>query len=333
MQITFGQLVKFIKVIEQPCLYPDKKRKSFFKRVFDNLKWYFDNGRINEDYNLYGLDLVGTNSDNYLTHKERFEDVIRFEHIYKFNSLLNNIEDKYLFYLFCKNNKLSHPRVMLSYNNGHISIIHDDIDKILQNNYIFAKQTIGYGGYEVRCIKNLKMFDAIKADWKDKTYIIQEGVKNHKNISRIYPNSLNTIRCVTVSDRKQIGFFSAVLRCGTSVSGSVDNVSSGGLVIGIDKHGKLMKYGHYDDFYKKKVIVHPDTGVRFEGIEVPFFNEVIKLAIRAHECIKEIPSIGWDIAVTESGVILIEGNYYWGLQIMQMCHGGLKNEWKNIYKE
>lgn len=93
-----------------------------------------------------------------------------------------------------------------------------------------------------------------------------------------------------------------------------------------------MKYGHYYRPYNKKIVAHPDTGVVFEGILVPYFNEAINLGINAHKCIKEVPAIGWDIAVTEHGAVLIEGNYDWGIDLMQMCHGGLKSKWKDLVK-
>lgn len=328
MKITIEQIGKFFDVLKQPCCYPKGNRKRFSERFFDNLKWYILEGRVNEDYNLYGLDLVGSNQDLYLSHRTRVSDMIELKKKFRYNELLSYLDDKYLFFLFCKQNNLPHPEVFEYYVDGKLNWSSDcDLNKLLDRNNLFCKSTTGYGGYEVKRVDSLSDLNYLKEKWKDKTYIIQEGVKNNKAISSLYNSSLNTIRCVTFSDGDRVSMFSIVLRCGTSISGNVDNVSSGGVVIGIDTDGKLMKYGHYDNYYRTKSTKHPDTGTVFLGFEIPCFNDVVDLAIKAHSCIKEVPSVGWDIAVTDSGVVLIEGNYDWGLQILQMCHGGLKDKW------
>lgn len=334
MKITREQIGKFCDVLKQPCCYSKGKRKKISERFFDNFKWYIKDGRVNEDYNLYGLDLVGGNQNLYLSHRDRVGDMIELQKRFRYTDSLGYLEDKYLFFLFCKQNNLPHPEVFEYYVDGKLNWNSDcNLKELLNRKKLFCKSTTGYGGYEVECIDSWEGLNYLKEKWKDKTYIIQEGVKNNKKISSLYNNSLNTIRCVTFSDGTDVSIFSIVLRCGTSVSRNVDNVSSGGIVIGIDTDGKLMKYGHYDNYYRIKSIMHPDTGIEFLGFEIPCFSVVVNLAIKAHSCIKEVPSVGWDIAVTDSGVVLIEGNYDWGLQIMQMCHGGLKKQWNKYIKQ
>ena len=52
---------------------------------------------------------------------------------------------------------------------------------------------------------------------------------------------------------------------------------------------------------------HPDTGFRFAGFEVPYFPEVLAAAKNAAAHVPH-ELIGWDIAVTEAGPVIIEGN-------------------------
>jgi hypothetical protein len=51
---------------------------------------------------------------------------------------------------------------------------------------------------------------------------------------------------------------------------------------------------------------HPDTGVRFEGHAVPFYEEAVALCRRF--------LIGWDVAITPRGPLILEPNLFPGLR-------------------
>jgi len=57
---------------------------------------------------------------------------------------------------------------------------------------------------------------------------------------------------------------------------------------------------------------HPETGGRIAGARLPNWDETIKVVLSAHEQFSEFQSIGWDVAITEQGPVLIEGNQDWG---------------------
>jgi hypothetical protein len=56
---------------------------------------------------------------------------------------------------------------------------------------------------------------------------------------------------------------------------------------------------------------HPETGVLFSRFKVPYWKEVLELAREAALAFRPLRTIGWDIAVTPTGPILIEGNTIW----------------------
>lgn len=334
MKLTFKEFKKLIDVLRQPCCYSGMQRKTLVTRIWDNLCWYTIVGRVNCDYCLYGLDLVNSEPNTFLSLRTRVNDITKIRAVSKYDDLLKFIEDKYCFYCFCKKYHLSHPQVFEHYKNGVRDLLEEvDVQELLSKDGLFCKQTLGFGGHEVKCIKSMEMLEEVKKQWQDKEYILQRGVKNHEILAKLYSGSINTIRCVTFSDGDRISVFAAVLRIGTSLSGPVDNLSSGGIGVGIKDDGTLMAYGHYESPFKEKVLLHPDTKINFAGFQVPFFKEAIELALEAHSCIKEIPTIGWDIAITPVEPVLIEANYDWGLMLMQSCHGGLKKEWENFIKQ
>jgi hypothetical protein len=57
--------------------------------------------------------------------------------------------------------------------------------------------------------------------------------------------------------------------------------------------------------------------VRFEEIKIPDFDECIGLAKAAHAWIPGLQSVGWDVALTPNGPLLLEGNDDWGCRTAQ----------------
>ena len=102
--------------------------------------------------------------------------------------------------------------------------------------------------------------------------------------------------------------------------------------IGIDiETGMLRKYGFYKPYFGRKADKHPNTGVIFEGIKVPFWKQLLEKAILFHEKLRDIHSIGWDIGITQDGPVFIEGNDNWEISFLQACNGGLKKEYKELF--
>ena len=63
---------------------------------------------------------------------------------------------------------------------------------------------------------------------------------------------------------------------------------------------------------------HPDTNTTIKGFEIPYFKEGRELVEKAALRVSEIGYVGWDLAFTENGPLLIEGNHFPGHDIYQM---------------
>jgi hypothetical protein len=57
------------------------------------------------------------------------------------------------------------------------------------------------------------------------------------------------------------------------------------------------------------------------GRALPFWQEAVDLCFKAHRLFPDLPSIGWDVALTSSGVKLLEGNFWWGVDGHQEFNG------------
>lgn len=163
-------------------------------------------------------------------------------------------------------------------------------------------------------------------DWimsKD-NIVVQEAIKQHPELDRLHPQSINTIRIITFVFG-EVHVLSSVLRMG--VGGAlVDNASSGGIVCGILPSGRLKPEAF--DVNANRYESHP-SGVRLEEISIPNFNCCLELCKRlALRLVQFSKLISWDIAINREGTpILVETNMSWGeLDFHQMCNGPIFGE-------
>lgn len=156
-------------------------------------------------------------------------------------------------------------------------------------------------------------------------FVIQEILKQHKELSDIYPYSLNTVRIMVMIHEGEVIPLSSVLRMGVG-SSCVDNYCNGGIVCGIKPDGKLR---HFAINKKSEVFYKHPNGTEFNGVEIPCYQEAVEmvkyLAPRFVGCSK---LQSWDIAINEDGKpILIECNLsFGGFCLHQMCNGPIFGE-------
>ncbi len=155
----------------------------------------------------------------------------------------------------------------------------------------------------------------------------EDFVEQHDRLNALSPSGLNTVRIITQLDREDIvHILGARLRI--SVDSPVDNLAAGNLVAAIDlESGIVNSPGVYSDITKKEEAVHPVTGERITGFEIPYWLESLQLVQEAALTDTGNRSIGWDVAVTNEGAELIEGNHDWCKLVWQLpVKKGLKSE-------
>lgn len=155
-------------------------------------------------------------------------------------------------------------------------------------------------------------------------FVIEECLANHQTIGKFNPSSLNTCRAVTFINRQgDCRVLFATLRFGRQ--GSVtDNWSAGGVAVGLDLATGAMGRGLVlPQFGGGWQDAHPDSKETFVGQVVPFWQELLDLVQRAAKTLPWCNAIGWDVAITPGGPVLVEGNSQWNPSIGQAFIGGL----------
>jgi hypothetical protein len=66
-----------------------------------------------------------------------------------------------------------------------------------------------------------------------------------------------------------------------------------------------------EGFYAKDREVcemHPTTKWKLKGTKLPFIKESVELVKNMAKVVPELSYIGWDVAITPSGPVIVEGN-------------------------
>jgi hypothetical protein len=149
---------------------------------------------------------------------------------------------------------------------------------------------------------------------------IQPRVENHPALAALANDALTTVRALTCLDeRRRPEFLGAVLRMAIGDNHVVDNLHAGGIAAGIDlETGTLGPASNLGMAAELGWLArHPNSGAQISGIRLPFWNEFAAFVIKAHEAFADRILIGWDIAITPTGLVVVEANGAPDLDIMQ----------------
>lgn len=167
-------------------------------------------------------------------------------------------------------------------------------------------------------------------------YAIQPHLRAHPGLADIMPGpGLGTIRMVTfLAPDGTVEVPWAVLK--TPGQGRVVNTRRlGALMAPVDLGtGRLgTAVGPAENTWVvDEVEVHPETGARFDDVVVPEWTEVMALVERGAREFSELPGLGWDVAITDEGPLLLETNWGFGTAVQQITlDRGLRTELRERY--
>lgn len=245
-------------------------------------------------------------------------------------------EDKWVFSLVCKLSEIASPKSLCVIPKG--SEIKEFLISSLTHNDLLGKLILkpvsGKGGHNIIVVKvrDGEIYIYEYGAWirvgrlsVSESYIVQNYIEQDLRISR-FSKSVNTVRIVTLLTKSGcVVVLGAYIRFG--VRGSlIDNYSKGGVKVKIDIDKGVMS-GAAKDRKGGVYSLHPDSGVKFDGYAVPYWDEVLKMAAEFQKAVCFHRLLGFDIALGESGPVLIEANsIYDNVGLEGVCGPILKNE-------
>lgn len=156
-------------------------------------------------------------------------------------------------------------------------------------------------------------------------FICEEFIRQHKVLNDLNPSSVNSIRMVSLLHNGTVKILSATLKIGAGGDDITDNLSQGGIGAQVDvETGIVTTYGR--DFHFHAFTHHPVSGVQIIGLQIPHWDKAVSVIKEAHTRLPQCMIYGWDVAITETGVDIVEANNRPGCRIMQVMDRVPKGE-------
>lgn len=141
-------------------------------------------------------------------------------------------------------------------------------------------------------------------------FILQEVLPQSAFMSKFNDTSINTIRIMALIYKGKFEILSSFIRVGES-GARLDNVSSGGYFIHINKDGSIKEIAFTKDYKTKKVTAcrEIESGFDYYGKTIPNWEKVVALVSSVHFKLAHFGIINWDVALDKNdNPIIIEYN-------------------------
>ena len=297
LKMDYKNMFRIAKAISK------KTKKNTLMIVFDMIRCgikyqagYYDY----QEFEFYNLNKEERKT--YLTRGKNNEIVKRFNDRTSFHKFEDKAEFNSIFNKYLKRNWM-----VLDDNN------YSDFEKFLKNNKaIIVKPIDDEGGNGVEKfvysddLDCKELYDKLVANGQ---LLIEECIKQHEDMNILYDKSVNTMRMFTFYKNGESFFLQAVLKIGNG--GVVDNFSSGGMSTYVSDSGDV--YVEAIDKNDNIYHAHPISNHKIVGFKVPLFNEAVELVKKAAKVVPEVAYVGWDIAISENGPVIVEGNCFPGV--------------------
>lgn len=280
-----------------------KTHLNRLKLFFDIIYCGFKYGAGYYDYQEFAFYL--------LSKEERMTYLTRAKN----NLIIQRYNNKNQFYLF--DNKEKFNQLFKKYLKRDYIVLKDNNFKdfkkfVTKHHNILVKPIDGEGGkgiMKIEVTKDANLEALFSTLLKSNQNLVEEYIKQNSKISELYPDSVNTLRLFTFFDGKASHVINAVFKLGNG--GVTDNFSSGSMYTFVDNKGKVIvpAIDQNDNVY----VTHPITNKQIVGFEVPFYKDACMMVKEAAKEVKDVKYVGWDVAITNKGPLIIEGNSFPGV--------------------
>lgn len=181
--------------------------------------------------------------------------------------------------------------------------------------------------------KSIKLSEILQSR---EPFLIEERVQQTQQLSSFNPTSVNTIRFMTTlypsGEAKIIGAFIKIGRTGSFI----DNAGSGGNIdanINLDTGAleNVIEFNGFDSI--RKIEYHPDNGCQLEGMKIENWEMVKQTIKKYQQSCPFIKAVGWDVAITDDGPVVIEMNDFWDRTGQLFIGKGWRDDIRDCYLE
>jgi hypothetical protein len=177
-----------------------------------------------------------------------------------------------------------------------------------------------YRGPGAQVFDQSGLLERLRRESRDHPRIVQPRLVNCAELGDLNNGALSTVRVLTcLNEEGWPEIVAAAMRMAIGDNHRVDNFHAGGIASAVDLgSGEL---GPASDMGMKAgrgwLDRHPDSGGRIARRRLPQWEDTRRLAEFAHRAFDDRVLIGWDIAATPEGPVVVEGNGGPDLDIIQ----------------
>ncbi len=185
----------------------------------------------------------------------------------------------------------------------------------------YNKKSASVTLHDGRVISLGDLWKEISADFET-GYLFQTCLEQHRELQELTESGIATIRILTLDNGNGPEIYKAVIKL-TGAGNVADNFwRKGNLLAPIDaKTGEMGAAFSGMGIDAEKYDVHPDTGKAIAGTTLPHWDDVLELCLSTARLLNDAVMIGFDIAITSSGPVIVEANYDPHLIMLQLAHG------------
>ena len=193
----------------------------------------------------------------------------------------------------------------------------EDFKKFLDGREtVFAKDPTVEGGHGISKITvadvkdSNKLYDELKANGQ---LLVEEAIVQSDDLNEINPCVVNSWRVVTLYKDGKAHIINNALRINQDESNVIGCTND--LYLSLDADGRIDSnvIDDYGNVYDK----HPMTGKKFSEVKIAGVREALDMVVEAAEKIPQVRYIGWDIAFSKNGPVMVEGNEYPGYGLLK----------------
>lgn len=135
---------------------------------------------------------------------------------------------------------------------------------------------------------------------------IEERIVQSDILKKFNESSVNTLRVIMFNTKHGIKIGPCFFRTGRA-GAVVDNAGAGGILCGVNRYTGVLDTEGFDE-YLNRYEKHPTSRVKYIGFQLPAWDECISLVKEMGSQVPKIGYIGWDLAYTDKGWVLVEAN-------------------------
>lgn len=172
-------------------------------------------------------------------------------------------------------------------------------------------------------------WDAFVASLHEKGQtLLEELIVQHEVLAEICPGTVNTTRVTTFFDGTTTHVLAMAQKFGRGQAS--DQQTFGGFYTMLDMEGRSKGPGY--DSHANVHLAHPESGVSIPDFRLPLVDELMAFIDRVARVVPQVRYVGWDVVITPTGPVLVEGNWAAGVYENKPSVTGIRTGNRAVYE-